>query len=109
MFSYAFNSLFQLIGVSLLKEVTPALLKAHEALLAANKLLETLRNLRGDGENNGDSISRECELDLVELGSVWQAPFYEIVLSSHDEVTEVGNAGLFLLAENVMLHFIAGF
>ncbi|KAL8466611.1 hypothetical protein ACS0TY_035601 [Phlomoides rotata] len=77
------------------QEVTPALLKAHEALLAASKLLETLRNLRDDGEkNNSESISRECELDLVELGSVWQAPFYEIVLNSHDEVTEVGNAGV---------------
>lgn len=71
-----------------------ALLKAHEALLGASQLLETLRNMRNDGEkNNGESISRECEFDFVELGSVWQAPFYEIVLKVPEDDAAVENAG----------------
>ncbi|KAL7081579.1 hypothetical protein ACP275_14G048800 [Erythranthe tilingii] len=77
------------------KEVRLALLEVHEALLGANQLLETLRNLRNDGEkNNGGLISQESELDFVELGSVWQAPLYEIVLKVHEDDTSVGNAGV---------------
>ncbi|KAH6829202.1 Methyltransferase MT-A70 family protein [Perilla frutescens var. hirtella] len=68
------------------QEVRAGLLKAHEALLGASELLEILRNLRGDGEkNDGNSISAERELDFVELGSVWQAPLYEIDLKVEDE------------------------
>lgn len=71
------------------------LLKAHEALLGAGELLEVLKNLRGDAErNDGESISAaDDEIDFVELGSVWQAPFYEIVLKVEDDVGAVDNAG----------------
>ncbi|KAK4434492.1 Methyltransferase-like protein 2 [Sesamum alatum] len=76
------------------QEVRVALLKAHEALIGASQLLETLRNLRDDGEERGgSSIVRENELDFVELGSVWQAPFYEIVLKVDEDEAAVENAG----------------
>ncbi|CAI9757941.1 unnamed protein product [Fraxinus pennsylvanica] len=67
------------------------LLKAHEALLEASKLLKILKNLKNDGcdeekcENN--VISQDSELDFVELGSVWQATHYEITLSFHQDDT----------------------
>ncbi|KAL0366133.1 UNVERIFIED_CONTAM: Methyltransferase-like protein 2 [Sesamum radiatum] len=68
--------------------------QAHEALLGASQVLETLRNLRDDGEERaGDSILPENELDFVELGSVWQAPFYEIVLKVNEDEAAVENAG----------------
>lgn len=74
------------------------LLRAHEAFLGASELLGVLRNLRGDGEENcGDLTSPERELDFVELGSVWQAPFYEIVLKVGDDGDAVENAGQGLL------------
>ncbi|KAI3460298.1 hypothetical protein Pfo_016961 [Paulownia fortunei] len=77
------------------QEVRLTLLKAHEALLGASQLLETLRNLRNGGENyNGESISQESELDFVELGSVWQAPFYDIILKVNEDDTAVENAGV---------------
>ncbi|KAK4387579.1 Methyltransferase-like protein 2 [Sesamum angolense] len=76
------------------QEVRLALLKAHEALLGASQVLETLRNLRDDGEERGgDSVLRENELDFVELGSVWQAPFYEIVLKVNEDEAAAENAG----------------
>ncbi|KAL0369049.1 UNVERIFIED_CONTAM: Methyltransferase-like protein 2 [Sesamum calycinum] len=76
------------------QEVRLALLKAHEALLGACQVLETLRNLRDDGEERGgDSVLRENELDFVELGSVWQAPFYEIVLKVNEDEAAAENAG----------------
>ncbi|KAL0302678.1 UNVERIFIED_CONTAM: Methyltransferase-like protein 2, partial [Sesamum angustifolium] len=76
------------------QEVRLALLKAHEALLGASQVLETLRNLRDDGEEGGgDSVLRENELDFVELGSVWQAPFYEIVLKVNEDEAAAENAG----------------
>ncbi|XP_020548319.1 methyltransferase-like protein 2 isoform X4 [Sesamum indicum] len=76
------------------QEVRVALLKAHEALLGASQVLETLRNLRDDvEERGGDSILRENELDFVGLGSVWQAPFYEIVLKVNEDEAAVENAG----------------
>ncbi|XP_057785828.1 methyltransferase-like protein 2 isoform X4 [Salvia miltiorrhiza] len=76
------------------QEVRAGLLKAHEALLGASELLGVLRNLRSDGQGNcGELTFAERELDFVELGSVWQAPFYEIVLKIGDDGSAVENAG----------------
>ncbi|CAA0819100.1 Methyltransferase-like protein 2 [Striga hermonthica] len=75
------------------QEVRPALLRAHEALLGTTQLLEALRDLRNDMENcNGESISKENEVDFVEIGRVWQAPFYEIFLKHHEDNTSVETA-----------------
>ncbi|GFQ07470.1 methyltransferase-like protein 2 [Phtheirospermum japonicum] len=75
------------------QEVRLALLKAHETLLGASQLLETLRDLRNDGEKcNVESISQGTELNFVELWSVWQAPCYEIVLKHHEDDTTLENA-----------------
>ncbi|KAL6521964.1 hypothetical protein OROMI_031841 [Orobanche minor] len=75
------------------QDVRLALLKAHEALLGASQLLETLRDLRSEGEKcNGEPISQE--VDFVELGSVWQAPFYEIMLTVHEDDTTLRSAGV---------------
>ncbi|KAL6504396.1 hypothetical protein OROGR_026319 [Orobanche gracilis] len=77
------------------QEARLALLKAHEALLGARQLLETLRDLRSDGEKcDGEPISQEVELDFVELGSVWQAPLYEIMLTAHEEDNTFRSAGV---------------
>lgn len=74
------------------------LLKAHEALLGASELLKILRNLRGDEEEHcGESTSAEHALNFVDLGSVWQAPFYEIVLKFGDDGDAVENGGQCLL------------
>ncbi|KAL1564451.1 DNA-3-methyladenine glycosylase I [Salvia divinorum] len=74
------------------QEARMGLLKAHEALLGDSDLLGVLRNLRGDGdENHGEMTS---DLDFVKLGSVWQAPFYEIVLKVGDDGSAAENAGI---------------
>lgn len=79
------------------------LLKAHEALLSASELLKVLRNLRGDGE---ESSSAGSGLDFVELGSVWQAPFYEIVLKVGGEDEAVENGGQVYYIRFIIMHFI---
>ncbi|XAR61798.1 mRNA (2'-O-methyladenosine-N(6)-)-methyltransferase [Bertholletia excelsa] len=78
------------------QEARLLLLKAHEALLGAADLLEVVRNLRGDAcfsEDRGDSLPRAGQ-SFVELGSVWQAPFYEIILNfpQSREPTEDGDS-----------------
>lgn len=62
-----------------LKEARSLLARAHAALLVDGELLEILRSLRKDGE----SLEKRdgSELNFVELGSVWQAPLYEIILN----------------------------
>ncbi|XP_062158238.1 methyltransferase-like protein 2 isoform X2 [Alnus glutinosa] len=69
------------------QEARPLLLKAHECLLRATDLLEVMSNLRRDFDS-----SRECgdsslpgvpQQSFVELGRVWQTPFYEITLNFH--------------------------
>ncbi|KAL3629545.1 hypothetical protein CASFOL_026767 [Castilleja foliolosa] len=77
------------------QDVRSVLLKAHEALLGETQLLEKLRCLRNDGERcNVESISQGTELNFVELGSVWQASFYEIMLKLHEDDTTLENAGV---------------
>lgn len=71
------------------------LLKAHESLLAATQLLQNLSNLRNEKECLGELISKETtELNFVELGSVWQAPLYEICLNVQEDGAIVENSGL---------------
>lgn len=80
-----------------LKEVKPLLLKAHEALIEATDLLKVLRNLRNDGCAVGEckELSEESsELSFMELGSVWQAPLYEIVLNYYQDDKTFHNGGL---------------
>ncbi|PIN12463.1 mRNA (2'-O-methyladenosine-N(6)-)-methyltransferase [Handroanthus impetiginosus] len=85
------------------QEVRLALLKAHEALLCASQLLETLRNLRKDGEKcNAQKIVQGSELDFVELGSVWQAPFYEISLKVPKDDMAAANAGVASYCQSVV-------
>lgn len=62
----------------------PSLIKAHECLLEANDLLLTLRKLRNDDCSTFDPKSTD-EQSFVELGSVWQAPMFEISLHSYQD------------------------
>lgn len=69
------------------------MLKAHEDLLGNKDILETLKNLRGDEAVEEASV----EQSFVELGTVWQAPMYEITLNLyHNEclTEESQNGGL---------------
>ncbi|KAK1435419.1 hypothetical protein QVD17_01182 [Tagetes erecta] len=61
------------------KRLKPFLIKAHECLLGADDLLLTLGKLRNDDCTAFDSLSTD-EQSFVELGSVWQAPMFEISL-----------------------------
>lgn len=58
-------------------------MKAHECLLGANDLLVNLRKLRSDDltiSGCGRLRDNDDECSFVELGSVWQAPLFEISL-----------------------------
>ncbi|KAL7600277.1 hypothetical protein Lser_V15G21897 [Lactuca serriola] len=71
------------------QKAKPLLMKAHELLLGANDLLLNLGKLRSDD----DSPTSDCEQSMVasdehsfvELGSVWQAPLFEISLYPHQD------------------------
>nr|XP_016449201.1 PREDICTED: methyltransferase-like protein 2 isoform X2 [Nicotiana tabacum] len=85
------------------QEVKPLLLKAHEALIEATDLLKVLRNLRNDGCAVGEckELSEESsELSFMELGSVWQAPLYEIVLNYYQDDKTFHNGGS-VLAQSI--------
>ncbi|CAN6448024.1 unnamed protein product [Victoria cruziana] len=60
------------------------LLKAHQLFLGATELLHCLSNLKRDKlmdmKYEKAPFAREEEFSFVELGSLWQAPFYEIFL-----------------------------
>ena len=60
----------------------PLLLKACESLLGATDLLEAMSNLRDDSGSSSSS-SASVQHSFIELGRVWQAPFYEITLKFH--------------------------
>ncbi|KAL8172005.1 hypothetical protein V2J09_023809 [Rumex salicifolius] len=73
-----------------------ALMDAHKSLLGANQLLKLIRGLRGD-DNNGCEC-RELNLSrpensFVELGSVWQAPMFEIKLKYNETAKQLNNGG----------------
>ncbi|XP_076954746.1 methyltransferase-like protein 2 [Bidens hawaiensis] len=69
------------------QRVRPLLIKAHESLLRANDLLPYLGNLRVDDGGTFDPKSAVVsdEQSFVELGSVWQAPLFEISLHLNQE------------------------
>ncbi|XP_051149687.1 methyltransferase-like protein 2 isoform X2 [Andrographis paniculata] len=76
------------------QEARRVLLKAHEAFLGAGQLLQVLPHLRNDTEErNGESFPRKNEINFVELGSVWQAPFYEISFKDEDGNRSAETAG----------------
>lgn len=67
------------------------MLKAHEELLGNSDVLESLRNLRGVEAAEAARV----EQSFVELGTVWQAPMYEITLNYNKCLTdESQNGGL---------------
>ncbi|MCD7453425.1 hypothetical protein HAX54_020893 [Datura stramonium] len=82
------------------QEVKPFLLKAHESLLEATDLLKVLRILRNGGFAVGEcmELSQESsELSFMELGGVWQAPLFEIVLKYYQDDKTVQNGGSLLV------------
>ncbi|CAH9144775.1 unnamed protein product [Cuscuta epithymum] len=66
------------------QEVRPFLLKAHEALLGTTELLKVVKNFRRN-ESSVKEIKelphQSCEHSFPDIGSVWQARLYEIVLN----------------------------
>ncbi|KAF9668647.1 hypothetical protein SADUNF_Sadunf14G0025400 [Salix dunnii] len=63
------------------QQVRPMLLKAHEFLMEATDLLAIMKGLRGDS-NICSSTELSEQHSFIELGKVWQAPLYEIVLKA---------------------------
>nr|GEX59555.1 methyltransferase-like protein 2 isoform X1 [Tanacetum cinerariifolium] len=63
----------------------PFLMKALECLMEANDLLLNLPKLRNDEFIASDSGQLSDEHSFVELGSVWQAPLFEIALAPHQD------------------------
>ncbi|GFS46515.1 hypothetical protein Acr_00g0102740 [Actinidia rufa] len=79
------------------REVRPLLLKVHKALPAVTDLLKVVRNLRSDGcspEECEELLLPSVEQSFVDLGSVWQAPLYEIALNfpQYSEPTQDGGS-----------------
>ncbi|PWA42230.1 hypothetical protein CTI12_AA547780 [Artemisia annua] len=76
------------------KRAKPFLVKAHECLMEASDLLSNLPKLRSDEFIASDSGQSSDEHSFVELGSVWQAPLFEIALAPHQDYrqTEVSVA-----------------
>lgn len=78
------------------QEVRPFLLKAHEALLGATELLKLVRNLRPgefSDEEGRELTQQSCEFSFADIGCVWQAPLYEIVLNYQEGDAFVENKG----------------
>ncbi|PWA34523.1 hypothetical protein CTI12_AA618250 [Artemisia annua] len=63
----------------------PFLVKAHECLMEASDLLLNLPKLRSDKLIASDSGQSSDGHSFVELGSVWQAPLFEIALAPHQD------------------------
>ncbi|KAJ4965216.1 hypothetical protein NE237_017065 [Protea cynaroides] len=83
--SYSLNER-ELIADQRHQEARPLLLGAYEAFLGAGDLLSFLPDIKGDPRSSVEnehlvmSVGKETELSFIELGSVWQAPLYEISL-----------------------------
>ncbi|KAL5715144.1 DNA-3-methyladenine glycosylase I [Ranunculus cassubicifolius] len=75
------------------KEARPLLLKAHEALLKDSDILSVLSDLRRNGGCSEVGSSKESVLSFIELGSVWQAPMYEISLCFGTKENQVDSKG----------------
>ncbi|KAJ6679263.1 N6-ADENOSINE-METHYLTRANSFERASE [Salix purpurea] len=63
------------------QQVRPMLLKAHDFLMEATDLLAIMKGLRGDSNICSSTESSEHH-SFIELGKVWQAPLYEIILKA---------------------------
>ncbi|XP_010533242.1 PREDICTED: methyltransferase-like protein 2 [Tarenaya hassleriana] len=63
------------------QEARPMLLKAHESFVQEFELLSAMEGLSDTGDSSVSIKSCGHELSLVELGRVWQAPLYEIMLN----------------------------
>ncbi|XP_034676886.1 methyltransferase-like protein 2 isoform X2 [Vitis riparia] len=76
------------------QEARPLLLKAHESLLEATDLLSVICNLRNDvcSLTESEESLPIVEQSFVELGRVWQAPLYEIILHFHQHCKPSGDA-----------------
>lgn len=61
------------------QQARPMLLKAHGFLMEATDLLAIMKDLRG-GSNICSSTELSEQHSFIELGKVWQAPLYEIIL-----------------------------
>ncbi|XP_031478651.1 methyltransferase-like protein 2 isoform X2 [Nymphaea colorata] len=71
------------------------LLKAHQLFLGATELLHCLSNLKRDNlldmKYEKAPFAKEEEFSFVDLGNLWQAPFYEISLHFLTPKTEYIN------------------
>lgn len=82
------------------------LLRAHEVLLGTKDLLMCISNLKSsdDSSSNGTKVSyveEDLKQSFVELGSVWQAPLYEISLNYHLKAKPIEDSGQFRLQDYV--------
>ncbi|POO03156.1 MT-A70-like [Trema orientale] len=82
------------------QEAKPFLLKACDSLLRATDLLEVMGNLRNGSGSSSPSPSTTVEESFIELGRVWQAPFYEITLKFHPD--EAGGSSITQYSERVL-------
>ncbi|KAF5195675.1 Methyltransferase-like protein [Thalictrum thalictroides] len=74
------------------KEARPLLLRAHEALLGAKDVMSVLCNLRKNCCCS--SIQTQSSVpSFIDLGSVWQAPMYEISMHFHSTSTLMTTSG----------------
>ncbi|XP_042507525.1 methyltransferase-like protein 2 [Macadamia integrifolia] len=96
------------------QEARPLLLGAYEAFLGAAGLLSFLPNMKGDpveDEHLVTSVGREVEQSLLELGSVWQAPLYEISLHfrRQNRLAEDGGSQIVQYAEREVVPIFNNF
>ncbi|KAF8409908.1 hypothetical protein HHK36_002427 [Tetracentron sinense] len=81
------------------QEARPLLLRAHEALLDSTDLLSSLCDLKRDFCSSNESkdvspcVEKPVEQSFVELGSVWQAPLYEISLHFNPQNKQIEDEG----------------
>ncbi|PKA53630.1 Methyltransferase-like protein 2 [Apostasia shenzhenica] len=73
------------------QELRPFLVEAHDALLGTPDLLNAFADLMRD--EHSSLLEKELEQDFVEIGSLWQAPLYEISLHFGDSI-EIQDEGL---------------
>ncbi|KAF0914248.1 hypothetical protein E2562_027812 [Oryza meyeriana var. granulata] len=76
------------------KEARPLILSAHESLLKAKDLLESLPRMMKEDVR---MLDVECNLEknFVELGSSWRAPFCEMTLCFQKSSGENSEEGIF--------------
>ncbi|CAM8891417.1 unnamed protein product [Rhodiola kirilowii] len=73
------------------QEVRPLLVKAHESLLEAIDLLSVLPRLRNISSTSENLNVAGVEQSLVELGTHWRAPLFDITLNFHSSRIHTSN------------------